>query len=83
MNQIKLQQKALNASFMLHEQMLTDCNYAGYDGDKFAFDRLYEEVLVICRDELPDDADIEQIVNTFHEYMLEQMTGDRDQDWYL
>jgi len=83
MNQIKLQQKALNASFMLHEQMLTDCNYAGYDGDKFAFDRLYCEVLVICRDELPDDADLEQVVDTFHEYMLEQMNGYRDQDWYL
>ena len=83
MNKIKLQQKTLAVSFLLHEQLLNDCNYAGYDGDKFAFDRLYGEVLVICRDELPDDADIEQIVNTFHEYMLEQMTGDRDQDWYL
>jgi len=83
MNKIKLQQKALQASFMLHEQMLTDCNYAGYDGDKFAFDRLYCEVLVICRDVLPDDADLEQVVDTFHDFMFAQMNGDLDQDWYL
>jgi hypothetical protein len=83
MSNIQLQQKALTASFVLHEQMLTDCNYAGYDGDKFAFVRLYCEVLVICRDELPDDADCDQIIETFHEYMLEQMNGERDVDWYL
>ena len=77
------QQKALQVSFVLHEQLLTDCNYQGYDGDKDAFDNLYEEVYAIARYELPDDADIEQIATTFHEYQLEQMNGDREIGWYL
>ena len=83
MKNIQIQQNALAASFVLHGELLTDCNYDGYEGDKVAFDRLYDEVLVICVQELPDDADIEQIAETFHEYKLEQMMGDRDMDWYL
>ena len=83
MKSIQVQQNALAASFVLHEQLLNDCNYEGYEGDKIAFDRLYDEVLVICVQELPDDADIEQIAETFHSYKLEQMMGDRDMDWYL
>jgi hypothetical protein len=79
----QLSKKALEACFVLHEQMLTDCNYAGYDGDKKAFDRLYAEVYVICSEELPDDADIEQVVDTFHEYALEQMMGRRSIGWHL
>jgi hypothetical protein len=80
---IHYQKKVLEASFVLHQQLLTDCNYQGYDGDKDAFDNLYEEVYAIARYELPDDADNEQIVNTFHEYQLEQMNGDREIGWYL
>ena len=77
------QEKALRSCFILHEQLLTDCCYAGYDGDKNAFDNLYNQVLVICRDELPDDADCDQVIETFHEYMLEIMNGHRECDWYL
>jgi hypothetical protein len=83
MKNTELQQKALSASFVLHEQMLTDCNYNGYDGDKDDFDNLYQEVFVIVRDELPDNADLEQIVECFHEYQLEIMNGQRDVTWYL
>jgi hypothetical protein len=75
--------KALEATIVLHGQMLTDCNYAGYDGTKDDFDNLYAEVYIICRDELPDEADIEQVVETFHDYQLEQMEGHREIGWYL
>jgi hypothetical protein len=77
------QKKALEVSFVLHQQLLTDCNYEGYDGDKDAFDNLYKEVYAIARYELPDDADNEQIVTVFHEYQLEQMNGEREIGWYL
>lgn len=74
---------ALSASFVLHNQLLTDCNYDGYEGSKSDFDNLYNQVLEIVRNELPDDADNDQIVETFHEYQLEIMNGDRDVCWYL
>ena len=83
MNKTTLSRKALAASFQLHEQMLNDCCYAGYDGDKAAFDDLYAEVYVICRDELPDDADVEEVVEMFHDYQLEQMNGDREIGWWM
>jgi len=77
------QQKALEVSFVLHNQLLTDCCYDGYEGTKTDFDNLYKEVYAIARYELPDDADNEQIENTFHEYQLEQMNGERDVCWFL
>jgi hypothetical protein len=83
MKNIQLQEKALRASFVLHDELLNDCNYEGYEGDKEAFDRLYDEVLVICAQEVPDDADIEMITETFHTYKFEQMNGEREIDWYL
>jgi hypothetical protein len=83
MKNVQLSQKTLQVCFVLHEQLLTDCCYDGYDGDKKAFDNLYQEVFVIIRDELPDDADAEQIIDTFHDYQLEMMNGHREIDWYL
>jgi hypothetical protein len=83
MNQTQLQQKALAASIQLHGELLHEACYAGYDGDKKAFDTLYAEVLVICRDELPDDATVEYVCETFHDYALEQMDGVREIGWYL
>lgn len=85
-NEMTLQQKALAASFLLHEQMLNDCCYAGYEGNKEDFDRLYDEVLVIARDEFPvykTDITVGEVVEMFHEYQLEQMDGVRDIGWYL
>jgi hypothetical protein len=83
MKEIALAQLALQASFALNDQLLNDCCYAGYEGDKESFDRLYDEVYVICRDELPDDADVDQVVEMFHDYQLEIMDGLREVDWYL
>jgi hypothetical protein len=83
MNKTDLSQKALSAAFQLHGELLNDCCYAGYDGDKEAFDRLYAEVFIICRDELPDDASVAYVCETFHDYQLEQMNGDREIGWYL
>ena len=83
MNKIQLSQKALAASIQLHGELLNDCCYAGYDGDKEAFDSLYAEVLVICRDELPDDASVAFVCETFHDYAFEQMNGEREIGWYL
>jgi len=83
MNEMTFSQKALEASFVLHKQLLTDCCYAGYDGDKVTFDTLYAEVYAICSDELPNEADIDQVIETFHEYQLEQMNGEREVGWYL
>jgi hypothetical protein len=82
-NEIAFSQKALEACFVLHQQLLTEDCYAGYDGDKEAFDHLYDEVFVICRDELPDDASVAYVCETFHEYALEQMNGVRGIGWYL
>ena len=82
-NEMTFQQKALAASFLLHDQLLDDCNYAGYEGTKEDFDRLYDEVFVICCDELPDNADIDYVLETFHDYQLEQMDGVREVGWYL
>jgi hypothetical protein len=83
MKNVQLQEKALRASFQLHGELLTDCCYNGYEGDKEDFDTLYAEVLVICRDELPDDADVDYVCETFHDYQLEQMNGHREIGWYL
>jgi hypothetical protein len=83
MKKTDLSQKALAASFQLHKELLNDCCYAGYDGDKEAFDNLYNEVYVICRDELPDNATVEYVCETFHDYQLEQMNGDREIGWWM
>jgi|688.fasta_scaffold01972_35 hypothetical protein len=83
MKKTDLSQKALAASFQLHKELLNDCCYAGYDGDKEAFDNLYNEVYVICRDELPDDATVKYVCETFHDYQFEQMNGDREIGWWM
>jgi hypothetical protein len=80
---INLLNKALTATIQLHGELLGEACYAGYDGTKDDFDTLYAEVYVICRDELPDDADVEYVCETFHDYQLEQMNGDREIGWYL
>jgi hypothetical protein len=82
-NEIAFSQKALEACFVLHQQLLTEACYAGYDGTKDDFDVLYAEVYIICRDELPDEADVNQVVETFHDYQLETMDGQREIGWYL
>jgi hypothetical protein len=76
-------QKALAACFELHNEMAADESFAGYEGDKEAFDNLYKEVYILVRDELPDDADVAYVCETFYDYQLEIANGDRDVCWYL
>lgn len=80
---LDMQQKALEACFALHKQLLTDDAAWGYDGTKDDFDRLFAEVYIIARDEVPDEADIEQVIETFWDYQMEQMNGVREIGWYL
>lgn len=80
---LDMQDRALRACFALHNQLLTDDAAWGYEGDKESFDRLFAEVFIITRDEVPDEADVEQIVETYWDYNLEIMNGDREIDWYL
>jgi hypothetical protein len=85
MNQITAaySDKALRAAFALHGDLTTtDCAW-GYNATKEDFDRLYAEVFVIVRDELPDTAGIDEVCDTFWDYQLEQMNGVREIDWYL
>jgi hypothetical protein len=83
MKNVQLLQKTLNATILVHQQYL-DCPYCvGYDADKEAFDYLYREVYTIVHEELPDDADLEQIVNLFDQYQLEITNGERDVCWFL
>jgi hypothetical protein len=83
MKNVQLLEKTLSATIRVHQQYL-DCPYCvGYDADKTAFDNLYNEVYAIVHEELPDDADLEQIVNLFDQYQLEITNGERDVDWFL
>ena len=81
--EMTVQQKALTACFELNNQLLNDNAAWGYEGTKECFDRLFAEVYVIARDEVPDEADIEQIIETFWDYQLEIMDANRECDWYL
>ena len=83
MKNVQLLEKTLSATILVHQQYL-DCPYwCGYDADKESFDNLYNEVYAIVHEELPDDADLEQIVNLFNLYQLEITDGERDVDWFL
>ena len=75
--------KALEATIALHKELLTDDAFDGYEGTKDDFDNLYKEVYVIVRDELPDEADIVQVCETFYDYQLEITNGDREVCWHL
>lgn len=75
--------RALEAAMVLHRELLDECCYGGYDGDKLAFDSLYSQVFAIVKFDLTEDADSEYIAETFHDYQLEIMNGQRDADWYM
>lgn len=75
--------KALRACFVLHDELTTSDAAWGYNATKEDFDRLYSEVYVICRDELPDTAEIDEVCEMFWDYQLEQVNGDREIGWYL
>lgn len=75
---------ALTAACQMHNELLQDEGFAGYDGTKDAFDNLYQELFVIARDEVSLEVDpVDQVVETFYAYQAEIAMGDRDFDWYL
>ena len=75
---------ALKATCLLHIELLDDQGFAGYDGTKDAFDRLYSELFVIARDEVSLEVDpVDQVVETFYQYQLEIGEGQREVNWYL
>lgn len=80
---VRYEQTALLACLQLHKELLEDGGFAGYDGSKKAFDRLYEEVYAIVKEELWDGAEAEQVVETFLQYQAEVAVGVREADWYL
>ena len=74
---------ALNACFQLHNELLNDDAFAGYEGDKDAFDSLYQNVYKIVSEELWEGAEVDQVVETFYTYETEIAQGLREVDWYL
>ena len=75
--------KALEATIALHKELLPEEAFNGYEGTKEDFDLLYREIYEIVRNELPDEADIEQVVDCFFDYQLEIQNGDREVCWFL
>ena len=74
---------ALNAAIALHPQLLESDDFCGYDGTKQQFDRLYQELFIIARDEVSLEVDpIWQVTNTFFDYQVEISAGDRAFDWF-
>lgn len=75
---------ALTAACRLHGELLADESFAGYDGTKAAFDRLYSELFVIARDEVSLEIEpVEMVVETFYAIQFEIGEGDCEVDWFL
>ena len=78
---VNYETKALEATIALHNEIKNSDAFAGYDGDIIAFNSLYKEVYAIVANELPDDADIDQVFETFYQYDMEISQGLREVDW--
>ena len=73
----------LTTACRLHSELLADEGFAGYDGSKAQFDRLYAELLVIARDEIhPALLDEENLEETFYSFQAAIAAGDADPDWF-
>lgn len=74
---------ALTATCQLHVELLHDEGFAGYNGTKAEFDSLYRELFVIARDEVSLEVEpVEKVIETFFDYQLEVVNGDREMDWF-
>jgi hypothetical protein len=74
---------ALTAACRLHSELLNDDGFFGYDGTKHQFDLLFQELFVIARDEVSLEIDpIDQVVETWYEYQMEIVAGERDCCWW-
>jgi hypothetical protein len=83
-NKNKTEKLALEACFVLHTELQKSDTFCGYEGTKEDFDYLFQEVYVIARDEVSLEVEpVEQIVDTFYQYQLEIVAGDRQIAWYL
>jgi hypothetical protein len=83
-NKNKTEKLALEACFVLHTELQKSDTFSGYEGTKEDFDYLFQEVYVIARDEVSLEVEpVEQIVDTFYQYQLEIVAGDRQIYWYL
>ena len=80
---IKNENTALTACFQLHGELLNDEFFAGYEGTKEQFDELYKGVYKIVSEELPNGAEVDQVIETFYAYEDEIAKGLRELDWYL
>ena len=75
---------ALSAACRLHGEMLEDDAFAGYDGSKEAFDRLYEELFAIAKQQIhPDLLDEDNLEATFYVFQDAVASGELPVDWYL
>ena len=74
---------AIQATFQLHNELLVDDFFAGYEGSKENFDDLYNQVYKIVSQELWDGAEVDQVVETFYTYETEIAQGLREVDWHL
>ena len=74
---------ALTACFQLHNELLDDEFFAGYDGSKEQFDSLYQNIYKIVSEELWEGAEVDQVVETFYTYETEIAQGLREVDWFL
>jgi hypothetical protein len=71
----------LTAATQLHKDLLEED--ADYDGTKRQFDRLYDELFIIARDEVSLEIEaVLQVIETFFEYRNEIGLGQREVDWY-
>jgi hypothetical protein len=74
---------ALSAAVALHPLLPNMDGFDGYNGTKAAFDRLYQELFIIARDEVSLEIDpIGQVTDTWFDYQLEISVGDRAVDWF-
>ena len=74
---------ALTAACQLHKEILGGECFLGYDGTKEQFDRLFQELFVIARDEVSLEIDpVNQVTETFWDYQTEIVFGQRDCCWF-
>ena len=78
---------ALEATILLHADLLSNDGFAGYDGTKEAFDSLYEELLAIANERgvllFISENPVDSVTDTFYEYHEAICQGEREVDWYM
>lgn len=75
---------ALLAACNLHNKLLNDDAFLGYDGTKHQFDLLYGELFIVARDEVSLEVEpIAQVIETWYDYQYEIMAGERDVCWWM